>query len=375
MIEFNKPVLIGHEREYMEEALVQGHISAGGPFTRRCEARLQEKLGAPRVILTTSGTDALEMAALMLDLRPGDEVLLPSFTFVSTANAFALRGARPVFVDIRPDTLTMDPAHAAALVGPRTRALVPVHYSGVGCDMDALLALAATAGADVVEDNAHGLFNQRGGRRLGTLGRFGVLSFHETKNLMCGEGGALIVNGENDVPRSEVLRDKGTDRSRFLQGLVDKYTWVDVGSSFGMSDLLAAFLFAQLEAEANVQARRRTIWKRYRDGMADWARSAGVRLPTVPADCDPSWHSFFLILPSRDAMIRHLRDRGIDAVFHYQPLHLSPMGVRFGGRPGDCPITEHVSDSLVRLPFHNGLSDDDVDRVCDAVRAFGNGAS
>ena len=325
----------------------------------------------PRVILTTSGTDALEMAALMLELRPGDEVLLPSFTFVSTANAFALRGARPVFVDIRPDTLTMDPAHAAALVGPRTRAMVPVHYSGVGCEMDALLALAATAEADVVEDNAHGLFNSRGGRQLGTLGRFGILSFHETKNLTCGEGGALIVNREDDVPRAEVLRDKGTDRSRFLRGLVDKYTWVDAGSSFGMSDLLAAFLFAQLEAEAEVQQRRRAIWMRYCDGLADWARSAGVQLPTVPADCDPSWHSFFLILPSRDAMIQHLRDREIDAVFHYQPLHLSPMGLRFGGRPGDCPITERVSDRLVRLPFHNGLSRDDVDRVCDAVRAFG----
>ncbi|MGH9443844.1 MAG: dTDP-4-amino-4,6-dideoxygalactose transaminase [Thermoanaerobaculia bacterium] len=375
MIEFNKPILVGREREYMAEALAGGHISACGPFTRRCEARLQESLGAPRVILTTSGTDALEMAALMLDLRPDDEVLLPSFTFVSTANAFALRGARPVFVDIRPDTLTMDPAHAEALAGPRTRALVPVHYSGVGCDMDALLGLAERAGADVIEDNAHGLFNNCRGRQLGTLGRFGILSFHETKNLTCGEGGALIVNRKDDVSRSEVLRDKGTDRSRFLQGLVDKYTWVDAGSSFGLSDLLAAFLFAQLEVEADIQERRRAIWMQYRDGLAGWARAAGVELPTVPADCNPSWHSFFLLLPPRDAMIRHLRERGIDAVFHYQPLHLSPMGLRFGGRSGDCPVTERVSDRLVRLPFHNGLSRDDVDRVCDAVRAFGNGAS
>ena len=373
-IEFNRPILTGREREYMEVALTNGHISACGPFTGRCEAWLQARLGAPRVILTTSGTDALEMAALLLDLQPGDEVIVPSFTFVSTAGAFARAGARPVFADIRPDTLTLDVDHAAALVTARTRALIPVHYAGVGCGMDELLALAARAGAEVVEDNAHGLFNRRGGRLLGTLGRFGILSFHETKNLTCGEGGALIVNRADDIPRAEVLRDKGTNRSRFLQGLVDKYTWVDAGSSFGLSDLLAAFLFAQLESESGIQARRRAIWMRYSDGLSAWARAAGARMPCIPPDCEPSWHSFFLVLPARearDALILHLRGRGIDAVFHYQPLHLSPMGQRLGGRPGACPVTEQVSDGLLRLPFHNALSDEEVDRVCEAVREFG----
>ena len=378
MIEFNQPILTGREREYMEAALQNGHISACGPFTARCEDWLRERLGAPRAILTTSGTDALEMAALLLDLHAGDEVIVPSFTFVSTAGAFLRAGARPVFADIRPDTLTMDAEHVASLVTPRTRALAPVHYAGVGCEMDKLLALAARAGAEVVEDNAHGLLNRRGGRQLGTLGRFGVLSFHETKNLTCGEGGALIVNRPADVARAEVLRDKGTDRSRFLQGLVDKYTWVDTGSSFGLSDLLAAFLFAQLEAEARIQARRKAIWTRFRDGLTDWARAAGVRLPCVPSDCEPSWHSFFLVLSdraARDAMIRHLAGQGVGAVFHYQPLHLSPMGRSLGGRPGACPVTEQVSDGLLRLPFHNALSDDAVDRVCQAVRGFGRTAA
>ncbi len=377
-IEFNQPILTGREREYMEAALTNRHISACGPFTARCEAWLQERLGAPRAILTSSGTDALEMAALLLDLQPGDEVIVPSFTFVSTAGAFVRAGARPVFADIRPDTLTLDAAHAASLVTARTRALAPVHYAGVGCEMDALLDLAARAGAEVVEDNAHGLLNRRGGRLLGTLGRFGILSFHETKNLTCGEGGALIVNRPEDVARAETLRDKGTDRSRFLQGLVDKYTWVDTGSSFGLSDLLAAFLFAQLESEGGIQARRRTIWARYRAGLSDWARAAGVRTPCVPDGCEPSWHSFFLVLQTRgarDALIRRLRDSGIDAVFHYQPLHLSPMGRRFGGKPGACPVAEQVSDGLLRLPFHNALADADVDRVCEVVRGFGGGSA
>lgn len=372
-IPFNRAALVGRERAYMDEALAGGHISGDGPFTKRCERLLEGVLGAPRVLLTTSCTHALEIAALLLGLEPGDEVILPSFTFVSTANAFALHGAKPVFVDVREDTLNLDEKKLAAAIGPRTRAIVPVHYAGIGCEMGEILRLARGRSLRVVEDAAHGLFGARAGRPLGTSGDLATLSFHETKNVTCGEGGALVLNDPALVERAEILREKGTDRSRFFRGQVDKYTWVDTGSSFVLSDLLAAFLCAQLEERARIQARRRAIYERYTDGLAGWAKAEGVRLPHIPADAQPAWHLFYLLLPdlgARQRFLEWLRDADILAVFHYLPLHASPMGRRFGYKPGDCPVAENVSDRLVRLPFFFDLTEEEQDLVLDRVRAF-----
>jgi dTDP-4-amino-4,6-dideoxygalactose transaminase len=372
-VPFNRPGVVGTELGYMSSSVGQRSIGGDGPFTRACRGLLEECLGVPRVLLTTSCTDALEMSALLLDLQPGDEVIMPSFTFVSTANAFALRGARPVFADVRPDTLNMNESGIEALITARTKAIVPVHYAGVGCDMEAIGAIAREHGLTIVEDNAHGLFGRFRGRPLGTFGSLATLSFHETKNFTCGEGGALLVNDPQLIGRAEILRDKGTNRARFYRGEVDKYSWVDVGSSFLPSDLLAAFLYAQLEAREDVQGRRRAIWNRYAEWLGPWAAAHAVQLPTVPADCEQAYHMFYLILPtaaSRDAFIDHLKAAGILSVFHYVPLHLSEMGRRFGGREGDCPITEDRSARLVRLPFYNDLSDEDQQVVVDAVQAF-----
>jgi dTDP-4-amino-4,6-dideoxygalactose transaminase len=372
-IPFNRPALAGREIEYLADAVGRGHLSGDGFYTRRCHELLEEILGVPRVLLTTSCTHALEMAALLLEIGPGDEVIVPAFTFVSTVNAFVLRGARPVFADIRPDTLNLDERRLAASLTPRTRAIVPVHYAGVACEMDPILEVARAAGAAVVEDNAHGLFGAYQGRPLGTLGALATLSFHETKNLFCGEGGALLVNDPDLAARAEILREKGTDRSRFFRGEVDRYTWVDVGSSYLPSDLLAAFLLAQLEGRESIQARRCQVWERYREGLAGWAAQRGVGLPVVPGHCTQPYHLFYLLLPSReerDALIEHLRSRRIQAVFHYLPLHLSPMGRQLGGREGQCPVTEDVSGRLVRLPFFTDLSEEEQDRVVEAVLAF-----
>lgn len=372
-IPFNRPHRAGNEQVYLQEALGSTHWSGDGPFTKRCQAFLEQELGVAKALLTTSCTDALELAALLLDLVPGDEVIVPSFTFVSTINAFVLRGARPVFADIRPDTLNLDEALLPSLITPRTRAIVPVHYAGVACEMDAIGALAVRHDLAVIEDNAHGLFGAYRDRPLGTFGALATQSFHETKNVSCGEGGALLINDRHYAERAEILREKGTDRSRFFRGQVDKYTWVDIGSSFLPSDLLAAVLWAQLEAWQEIQTTRRTIWHRYQDGLREWSDARGARLPIVPEHCDQAYHMFYLLLPSladRQALIGHLRERGIGAVFHYLPLHLSQMGQSFGGREGDCPITEAVSDRLVRLPFHNGLTADEQSRVIDAVCQF-----
>lgn len=355
---------------YVAQAIANGHISGDGPFTAKCHALLERELGVAKVLLTTSCTHALEMAALLLDIQPGDEVVVPSFTFVSTINAFVLRGARPVFADIRSDTLNLDETRLEPLLTERTRAIVPVHYAGVGCEMDSILEIARRGGIPVVEDNAHGLFGRYKGRALGTLGALGVQSFHETKNFMCGEGGALLVNDPRYIDRAEILREKGTNRSRFFRGQVDKYTWVDIGSSYLPSDILAALLCAQLEARDRIQAKRRKVWETYYENLLDWARRHGVRLPIVPPHCEQPYHMFYLLMPSgetRDALIAQLRAEGILAVFHYLPLHLSEMGKRFGGRPGDCPVTEDVSERLVRLPFFNELSELDLKRVIDAV--------
>jgi dTDP-4-amino-4,6-dideoxygalactose transaminase len=372
-IPFNKPSFAGDEQRYIAEAIERGHISGDGWFTKRCQELLEETVGTPKAFLTTSCTHALEMCALLLDLEPGDEVVVPSFAFVTTVGAFVLRGARPVFVDVRPDTLNLDEERVAGAVTERTKAIVPLHYAGVGCEMDAIGALALERGVAVVEDNAHGLFARYKGRNLGTFGALATQSFHETKNLTCGEGGALLVNDERLRERAEIVREKGTDRSRFLRGRVDKYTWVDLGSSYLPSDLLAAFLYAQLQARERIQATRRRIFETYAEGLAGWAVRAGARLPVVPEHCEQSWHMFYLLLPSEEArlgLIQHLEQRGILAVFHYLPLHLSKMGRGFGGRPGDCPVAEDVSARLLRLPFYNQLTEGEQGEVIAAITEF-----
>ncbi|HEY8504746.1 MAG TPA: dTDP-4-amino-4,6-dideoxygalactose transaminase [Gemmataceae bacterium] len=372
-IPFNRPHVGGRTLGYVREAFERRHLSGDGPFTRRCHAFLEQALGVPKALLTTSCTHALEMAALLLDLKPGDEVVVPSFTFVSTANAFALHGARPVFADVRPDTLNLDESRLEGLLTERTRAVVVVHYAGVACEMDAILALAQRHGLAVIEDNAHGLFGRYRGRNLGTLGRLATLSFHETKNIQCGEGGALLINDPALAARAEVLREKGTDRSRMFRGEIGRYTWVDVGSSYLPAELLAAVLCAQLDEADSIQRRRREVWEGYREGLAGWAEAGGVRLPVVPEGVEQAYHMFYLVMPTpeqREGLIRHLKRHGVHAVFHYLPLHLSPMGRRFGGRPGDCPVTEWVSERLVRLPFFADLTGADQRRVIDAVRSF-----
>jgi dTDP-4-amino-4,6-dideoxygalactose transaminase len=371
-IPFNRSYTPANALEYMRQAMENGHISGNGPFTRKSEAMLAAILGT-KALLTTSCTDALEMAALLLDIGPGDEVIVPSFTFVSTVNAFVMRGARPVFCDIRPDTLNLDDSALDGLITARTKAIVPVHYAGVGCEMKTILDVAQRHGVDVVEDNAHGLFGEYDGQLLGTFGRFAALSFHETKNISCGEGGALLLNQPADLRRAEILREKGTERARFFRGEVDKYSWVDVGSSFLPSDLLAALLCAQLEQRKTIQHARRLIWERYAAHLADWAGQHGVTLPFVPAHCEQPFHMFYLLMPSteqRDKLISFLKARHILSVFHYLPLHLSDMARRCAAVEWPCPVTEDVSGRLVRLPFYTGFSEDDQMRVIAAVQEF-----
>jgi dTDP-4-amino-4,6-dideoxygalactose transaminase len=373
VIPFNRPYTPEGAFEYMQEAISSGHLSGDGPFSRKCHTLLERALSCAKVLLTTSCTHALELAALLLDIRPGDEVIIPSFTFVSTVNAFVLRGAIPVFCDIKPDTLNMDEHQLERLITPRTRAIVPVHYAGVGCEMDQIMALAEAHDIIVVEDNAHGLFGRYRDRYLGTFGTLATLSFHETKNFSCGEGGALLVNDQRYIERAEIIREKGTNRSRFFRGQVDKYTWVDVGSSYLPSDLLAAFLYTQLEQAQVIQERRQAIWEQYDLALRDWAETNKIVQPTVPSHCAQAYHMYYLLLPSlehRQTLITHLRARGILSVFHYLPLHLSDMGRSFGGKPGDCPVTEDVSDRLLRLPFYNDFSHEDQTRVVAAIHDF-----
>ena len=372
-IPFNKPCLSGKELLYVAEAIIKGHASGDGAFTKKCHELLERELGALRALLTTSCTHALEMAALLLEIQPGDEVIVPSFTFVSTVNAFVLRGATPVFADIRPDTLNIDETQIERLITPRTKAIVVVHYAGVSCEMDAVLQIARERGVAVVEDNAHGLFAKYKGRYLGTFGCLATQSFHETKNISCGEGGALLINHAPFMERAEILREKGTNRSRFYRGQVDKYTWVDVGSSYLPSDMLAAYLYAQLEAWQSIQEKRKHVWERYVAGLTNWAPSHNVQLPIVPEHCEQSYHMFYLLLPSlaaRQALIEHLKRRGILSVFHYLPLHISEMGMKFGGYAGQCPVTESVCDRLLRLPFYNDLSEHEQDEVIKGVGSF-----
>jgi len=372
-IPFNKPGLTGRELSYIADAIQRGHSAGDGYYTSCCHDALRRELGCHRALLTTSCTHALEMCALLLDVQPGDEVIVPSFTFVSTANAFVLRGAKPVFIDVRPDTLNLDETLLEECLTSRTKAIVPVHYAGVGCEMDAITSVAERHGVNVIEDNAHGLFARYKGRYLGTLGQLATQSFHETKNVICGEGGALIINDPIYVERAEIIREKGTNRSRFYRDEVDKYTWVAMGSSFLPSDLLAAFLLAQLERYHEIFSTRHRIWQAYAEGLCEWAHNFGVSLPHIPPHVEQSYHMFYLLMPSLEArtgLIEHLKSRDILAVFHYVPLHLSEMGIRFGGRPGAHPIAESASNRLLRLPFYNDLTDDQQAEVIEAVRAF-----
>lgn len=362
MIPFNKPYMTGRELHYIAQAHSNGHLSGDGIFTRQCHAALEQLTGCDKALLTHSCTAALEMCALLLDLRPGDEVIMPSFTFVSTANAFVLRGAVPVFVDVRPDTLNIDESLIEDAITPRTRAICVVHYAGVGCEMDEIGALAAKHGLQVVEDAAQGVMSTYKGRALGGIGSLGALSFHETKNVISGEGGALLINDARFLERAEMIREKGTNRSRFFRGQIDKYTWMDVGSSYLPSEIVAAFLAAQLEHAREITDRRLAIWERYHAWAAELEGDGVLRRPVVPAHCTHNAHMYYLLLPSLEArqrFIASLKADGIGAVFHYVPLHSTPAGREFG-RPAvgsGLPVTDRVSDTLVRLPLWVGLEE------------------
>jgi len=360
---FNRPFMTGREFGYMAEAYANGMLAGDGAFTRRCHAQLQQALGCPKALLTHSCTAALEMSALLAGVRPGDEVIMPSYTFSSTANAFVLRGAVPVFVDVRADTLNLDERLVEAVLTPRTRAIVPVHYAGVACEMDALLDIAQRHGLRVIEDAAQGYGSRYRGRALGTLGALGCLSFHETKNVICGEGGALLVNDAALAGRAEILREKGTNRNAFFRGEVDKYSWVDLGSSYLPGELVAAFLQAQLEEADTILQRRLVIWQHYHDGLAELEARGWLRRPVVPAHCAHNAHMYHVRLPSldaRQAVMRHMRAAGVNPVFHYVPLHSSPAGRRFGRAATPMPHTDAASDRLLRLPLWIGV---DRDRV------------
>jgi dTDP-4-amino-4,6-dideoxygalactose transaminase len=372
-IPFNKPCIVGSELIYVGQAVAGGHASGDGPFTKRTQKLMEERFGARRILLTTSCTAALEMAALLCDFGPGDEVILPSFTFVSTANAIVLRGATPVFVDIRPDTLNIDERLIEAAITPRTRAIFPIHYAGVGCEMDEIMAIARRHNLLVVEDAAQGVFAKYKGQWLGTIGHMGCYSFHETKNFSCGEGGALVINDPALEKRAEILREKGTNRSQFLRGQVDKYTWVDIGSSYVLSDMLAAFLLGQLESMEKITARREDIFKRYDSMLAPLVESGQIRTPFTPEHCMPNYHMFYLLaadLAERTALIEHLRQTGILAVFHYVPLHSSPFAKSLGVPELDLPVTDDTSSRLLRLPMYYDLTDREVAEVVEAVFSF-----
>jgi dTDP-4-amino-4,6-dideoxygalactose transaminase len=372
-IPFNKPAIVGSELTYISQAIAGLHASGDGPFTKRAQALLEKSFDAKRVLLTTSCTSALELAALLCDLKPGDEVIVPSYTFVSTANAFVLRGARPVFVDVRPDTLNIDERLIEEAITPRTRAIFPIHYAGVACEMDTIMDIANRHGLWVVEDAAQGVHARYKGRWLGTLGHLGCYSFHETKNISCGEGGALVINDSAMEIRAEILREKGTNRSQFARGEVDKYTWVDVGSSYVPSDMLAAFLVGQIENMEKVTRRRGEIFHRYADILAPLVERGLISLPALPEHCSTNYHMFYLLtsgIEERTALIEHLHAAGILAVFHYVPLHSSPFAESLGLPQRHLPKTEELSARLLRLPMYFDLRDEEVEEVAHAVLDF-----
>ena len=381
-IPFNKPSAVGAELANIADALARGHLSGDGYYTKRCNQWLEQRLGCKRALLTHSCTGALEMSAMLCNLAPGDEVIMPSYTFVSTANAFALRGAVPVFIDVRADTVNIDERLIEAAITPRTKAIAVVHYAGVACEMDTIMAIAAKHNLMVVEDAAQALLATYKGRNLGTIGNLGTISFHETKNLISGEGGALLINDERLIERAEITREKGTNRSRFLRGEVDKYTWVDIGSSFLPSELVAAFLEAQLAHADDVIARRKAVWARYYAGLSELAAGGALALPRAEyADRVANAHIFYVLpesLAARMALAAHLKARDMLSVSHYVPLHSSPGGMRWGRACGSFPVTDDLSERLLRLPLYYGISDAEVDAVIEAVRGFyatrGNGA-
>jgi len=373
MIPFNRAEITESDHQLLVSAIERLHISGNGPFTKIAEASLQDLLGIQRALLTTSCTHALEMSALLTKVGPGDEVIVPSFTFVSSASAFMLFGATPVFVDVELDSLNIDPTAIEKAITSRTKAICIVHYGGIAANLDRILEIAKEHNLAVIEDNAHGLFSTYKGRPLGSFGGLATQSFHETKNITCGEGGALLINDESLIERAEILREKGTDRTKFLRGQVDKYTWVDVGSSWVMSDMLAAILCGQLERADAINAQRIAIYNRYDNELSQWAETYGVVTPFHPANTTHTAHVYHLRFKAgemRDRFIAHLAERQIGAVFHYQPLHLSKIGRQLGGVVGDCPITEHAGDCLVRLPLFNTLTTDEQSRVIEAVQSF-----
>jgi dTDP-4-amino-4,6-dideoxygalactose transaminase len=371
-IPFNRPFTTGREFLYVREAIENGHLSGSGPLTERCNRWLQQRVGSEQALLTHSCTAALEMAAMLLDIGPGDEVVMPSFTFVSAANAVVLRGGTPVFVDVREDTLNIDERIVAAAITPRTRAILAVHYAGVGCAMHELVTIAEADGVALVEDAAQGIVASYDDRPLGSFGALAALSFHETKNVHCGEGGALLVNDAAVAERAEILLDKGTNRRRFFRGQVDKYSWVDIGSSYAPSEINAAFLWAQLEEAEAITARRLAIWRTYHAAFAELEEQGSARRPIVPAACAHNAHMYYLLLPNLDSRARfidELKSVGIHAVFHYVPLHSSDAGLRYGRQAGDLSVTEDASERLVRLPLWPGMADEEVARVVDAVES------
>ena len=373
MIRFNVPPYVGKETEYMKEAIDSHKICGDGEFTKRCNAWIEEHTGTAKALLTTSGTQALEMAALLSDIQPGDEVILPSYTFVSTANAFVLRGAKLVFVDIRPDTMNIDEKLIEDAITEKTRAIVPVHYAGVGCEMDTIMDIAKRHNLVVVEDAAQGVNAFYKGRALGSIGDYGCFSFHETKNYSMGEGGAILINRPEQIEDAEIIREKGTDRSRFFRGQVDKYTWVNIGSSFLPSDINAAYLMAQLEMADEINENRLQSWARYNEGLQDLAQEGVIELPYIPEECAHNAHMFYIKtkdMEERKALISYLKERDIAAVFHYVPLHSAPAGLRFGRFHGEDRYTTKESERLLRLPMYYNLSESDRQKVIDAVRGF-----
>jgi dTDP-4-amino-4,6-dideoxygalactose transaminase len=376
-IPFNRATVSDEDIRHLATAVERGHTAGNGPATAEAERRLSALHAGASALLTTSCTHALELSARLLDAAPGDEVIVPAYAFVSTAAAFVLAGLRPVFVDVDPGTLGLDPEAVQAAITPRTRAICTIHYAGVGSHPDRLAHIAEKHNLTLIEDNAHGLGGAWAGRTLGTFGALSTLSFHETKNITCGEGGAIIVNDPTVVERAEILREKGTDRARFFRGQVDKYTWVDVGSSWVMSDLLAAILVGQLERFDEIQTKRHAVWSRYSVELRPWATEHGVRLPEIPDEAQHTAHLFhmrFADLATRTRFIDHMAAVGISVVFHYQPLHLSEVGQRYGGRPGQHRVTEEAGDTLVRLPLFESLTDEQVDRVVERVTSFVPGA-
>ena len=373
MIRFNVPPYVGKETEYMKEAIDSHKICGDGEFTKRCNAWIEEHTGTAKALLTTSGTQALEMAALLSDIQPGDEVILPSYTFVSTANAFVLRGAKLVFVDIRPDTMNIDEKLIEDAITDKTRAIVPVHYAGVGCEMDTIMGIAKRHNLVVVEDAAQGVNAFYKGRALGSIGDYGCYSFHETKNYSMGEGGAILINRPEQIEDAEIIREKGTDRSRFFRGQVDKYTWVNIGSSFLPSDINAAYLMAQLEMADEINENRLQSWARYNEGLQDLAQEGVIELPYIPEECAHNAHMFYIKtkdMEERKALISYLKERDIAAVFHYVPLHSAPAGLRFGRFHGEDRYTTKESERLLRLPMYYNLSESDQQKVIDAVHGF-----